>query len=78
MPNAFDPYRDALVIETETVWPADLKNAPQDAAQRRQLEGRLHAAPAEAAELDYVRLHAGFARKVIVTEADLDRLQHAT
>jgi hypothetical protein len=78
MPNIFDPYREALVIETKTVWPADLPGAPQSEAERRRIEDRLHADPAHAAELDYVRLHAGFIRKITVTAADIDRLQHVT
>jgi hypothetical protein len=71
MSNAFDPYREALVIETKTVWPADLTNAPQGERERRLIEERLHADPGKAAELDYVRLHAGFIRKITVTPADL-------
>ncbi len=78
MPNTFDPYREALVIETKTVWPADLPNAPQSEAERRRIEERLHADPAQAAELEYVRLHAGFIRKITVTAADLKRLQSVT
>ena len=75
MPNAIDAYREALVIETETVWPGDLPDAPQSASERERIEGRLHADPAQAAELDYVRLHAGFIRKITVTAADLRRVR---
>jgi len=71
MANTFDPYREALVIETETVWPADLPAAPRDEAERRRIDERLHADPARAAELEYVRLHTGFIRKITVTAADL-------
>ena len=74
MPNTFDPYREALVIEQKTVWPDDLSNAPQGEAERKRIEERLHADPARAAELDYVRLHAGFIRKITVAAADLERL----
>ncbi len=28
MPNAFDPYREALVIEQTTIWPDTLENRP--------------------------------------------------
>jgi hypothetical protein len=75
MPNTFDPYREALVIETKTVWPADLPDVPQSVSQRERIEERLHADPAHAAELDYVRLHAGFIRKITVTAADLCRVR---
>jgi hypothetical protein len=78
MANAFDPYREALVIEAQTVWPDDLPAAPQDESERRRMEERLHADPAHAAELDYVRLHVGFIRKITVTAADLPRLQSST
>jgi hypothetical protein len=78
MPNVFDPYREALVIETKTVWPADLPGAPQSEVERRRIEDRLHAEPAHAAELDYVRLHAGFIRKITVMAADLTRLHSTT
>ena len=78
MANTFDPYREALVIETQTVWPADLPNAPLGDSERRRIEERLHADPAHAAELDYVRLPAGFIRKITVTAADLEWLRSST
>ena len=71
MPNSFDPYREALVIEQETIWPEGLSREPLGDAERRRIEYRLHADPAGAAELEYVRLHAGFIRKITVTAADL-------
>ena len=74
MPNAFDLYREALVVDTKTVWPDDLPAAPHDALQRERIAGRLHAEPAKAAELEYVRLHTGFVREITVTAADLQRL----
>lgn len=75
MPNTFDPYREALVVEQLTVWP----DAYEDwsAGDRRRIEGLLHASPQEAAELDYVRQHTGFARVITVTPADLDRVSVA-
>lgn len=75
MPNVFDPYREALVVENHTIWPDDYEDwSPAD---RRRVESLLHAQPAEAAELDYVRQHTGFARVITVTPADLDRLSVA-
>ena len=71
MANSYDPYREALVIEQETVWPDSLTGAPVGEAERRRVEYRLHADPASAAELEYVRLQAGFIRKITVTAADL-------
>jgi hypothetical protein len=72
MANAFDPYREALVVETVTVWPDEYQG--WDEAERERLEERLHAAPQEAADLDYVRLHTGFCRQITVTPADLERI----
>jgi hypothetical protein len=74
MPNTFDRYREALVVETKTIWPDELPNAPQSESGRQRIEERLHADPAQAAELEYVRLHVGFIRQITVTSADLERL----
>jgi hypothetical protein len=75
MPNAFDPYREALVIEQTTIWPDTLENAPATPAERERIETNLHAEPAQAAELAYVRLHTGFCRQITVTAADMERLK---
>jgi hypothetical protein len=72
MPNEFDPYREALVVETTTLWP-DVY-AAWDPADRRRVEEHLHADPAQAAELEYVRMHTGFQRQITVTPAEVDRL----
>ncbi len=76
MPNAFNPDRERLVIEEYTDWtgfslPAELLFD----ARRKEFERLLHAEPAAAAELEYVRLPAGFVRKIIVTSADWERLK---
>ncbi len=73
MGDAFDPYREALVVETATVWPAETGNG-LDTARRASIARRLHADPAQAAELEYVRLATGFCRRITVTAADLNRL----
>jgi hypothetical protein len=73
MSDNFDPYREALVIETNTVWPEDLAGAAP--ADREKVEAALHADPRQAAQLQYVRLHAGFCRQITVTAADLERLK---
>jgi hypothetical protein len=72
MAEAFDPYRDALVVEQKTVWPDEL--AGRSSEDKARIEKALHAAAAAAAELDYVRLHTGFCRTITVTQADLDRV----
>lgn len=73
MPDTFDPYREALVVETETEWPAEYEEMPY--AERARLERLLHAHPDQATELEYVRTHTGFCRKIVVTPDDLARLQ---
>ena len=74
MPNTFDRYREALVVETKTIWPDELPNATHGESDRQRIEERLHAAPAQAAELEYVRLHVGFIRRITLTPADVERL----
>jgi hypothetical protein len=72
MPNAFDPYREALVVETETVWPEEYDDWSLTA--RAEIEQRLHAKPEAATDLDYVRMHTGFCRKITVSAADIARV----
>jgi hypothetical protein len=72
MPDKFDPYREALVVETLTVWPKELDRP--DEGDRGRLESLLHANAAEAGHLEYVRLPTGFCRKITVTAEDLARL----
>ena len=70
MADKFDSYREALVVETYTVWPEGLGDLGAD--QRRRIEERLHADARQAAELEYVRLPTGFARRITVTPQDLE------
>ncbi len=72
MPDKFDPYREALVMETETEWPAEYDDWEPD--RRSALERQLHEQPEAAAHLEYVRTHTGFCRKIVVTSDDLARL----
>ena len=44
MADKFDPYREALVVESVTVWPADWHVLPVEPASR--LEAQLHSDPA--------------------------------
>jgi len=75
MANSFDPYREALVVENQTIWPADYED--WSTADKARVERLLHASPQDAAELDYLRQHTGFARIITVTQADLDRVSVA-
>jgi hypothetical protein len=72
MADTFDPYRERLIIETETVWPAEYDHLSR--MEKARLEMKLHSEPDKAANLEYVRLHTGFLRRITVTQADLDRL----
>jgi len=72
MPDAYDPYREALVMETETVWPEELADVPP--GDRAPIARALHENPAQAAHLEYVRVHTGFCRRIVVTPEDLQRV----
>jgi hypothetical protein len=73
MANAFDPYREALVVETNTIWPAEFDDL--SVAEKARLEAKLHATAKDAAELDYTRLHTGFCRDITVTADDVARVK---
>jgi hypothetical protein len=72
MANAFDPYREALVVETSTIWPDEFDD--WEPADRERLSDKLHAEPQKAADMDYVRMHTGFCRQITVTPDDVARL----
>jgi hypothetical protein len=72
MANEFDPYREALVVETNTLWPDELPAGNAEARER--IAEALHARPQEASELTYERMHTGFSRVITVTEEDLKRV----
>lgn len=72
MADKFDPYREALVMETDTVWPAELSDVSP--AKRSQIEQALHKDPANCDSILYVRTHTGFCRQITVTAADVDRV----
>ena len=72
MPNEFDPYREALVVEQTTVWPDEF--ADWEKPDRSRVSSALHSDPQSCAELSYIRQHTGFCRQVTVTEADLERI----
>lgn len=76
MPDKFDPYREALIIEEKTIWPEQFADVPLD--KRMELARRLHADAAACGELEYVRLHTGFCRQITVTPEDIDRLAAET
>ena len=73
MADTFDPYREALVVETTTEWPEECDDI--DPRERMRLELLLHEEPQEAAHLQYIRTHTGFCRHIVVTPEDLQRVQ---
>lgn len=73
MPDKFDPYREALVMETQTIWEAEIGGL--DEAAKARIAERLHAEPQQAANLVYVRTHTGFCRQITVTPQDVARLK---
>ncbi len=72
MPNEFDPYREALVVEQTTVWPDQFDD--WEMSDRYRVETALQADPQNCADLVYLRQHSGFCRQITVTESDLERL----
>jgi hypothetical protein len=73
MPDKFDPYREALVVETSTRWPTAYKELTP--SERARIEDALHAEPDRCEELEYVRMHTGFCRQITVTEGDVERIR---
>ena len=72
MPDTFDAYREALVMETSTVWPDEYDE--MEPAEKERIAQALHADPESCAAIEYVRVHTGFCRQITVTPADLERV----
>ena len=73
MADKFDPYREALVVETTTVWTPECDHL--SGSEKSSTAAKLHGAPAKCSKLAYIRVHTGFCREITVTEDDLKRLQ---
>ncbi len=72
MPDKFDPYREALVMETRTIWPDEY--ADWDPQKKTRIEQQLHADAENSISLTYVRTHTGFCREITVTDEELARI----
>ena len=72
MPDKFDPYREALVMETTTIWSPDYLEMPPE--EKSRIEAALHADAESCAHLEYIRTHTGFCRQITVTSEDLERV----
>ncbi len=76
MPDKFDPYREALIMEATTVWPEEFDDIEPE--EKERVEGLLQAAPEDAAAREYVRVQTGFCSQIPVTEDDRHRVQSGT
>jgi hypothetical protein len=72
MADKFDPYREALIVEVETHWPEEYDD--WEPGERARVERLLHQNPDKAAQLEYVRTHTGFCRRIVVTPEDIARV----
>jgi hypothetical protein len=70
--DKFDPYREALIIETNTVWPGEYDDL--EPAEKARIEAALHGSPEQCSQLEYVREHTGFCRQITVTPEDMARI----
>jgi hypothetical protein len=70
MSDEFDPYREALVIETLSTWPEDCDLGPQEKAK---IAAAVHADPENASNITYTRMHTGFRRDIAITDDDIAR-----
>ncbi len=71
-PDEFDAYREALVMERATIWPAAYDD--WEPGEKTRLGELLHKSPDQAAHLRYIRLPTGFCRRITVTPEDIQRL----
>ena len=74
MPDQFDPYRESLIVEINTIWSEEYGDL--DSQERTRIADALHADPENCSHLEYVRMHTGFCRQVTVTDDDIDRIGH--
>lgn len=72
MADKFDPYREALVMETLTVFPDEY--AGIDPRDRVRIEELLHASPEQASAIEYIRTHTGFCRRIFASPEDVERV----
>lgn len=72
MPDKFDPYREALIMEISTVWPEEYDELETE--EKGRIAAALHADPEQCGHLEYIRTHTGFCRQITVTPDDLQRL----
>ena len=69
MANKFDVYREALVMEEDTIWPDGVEVADKAITHRA-----LHDSDEQCGTIEYVRTHTGFCRKITATAEDIQRV----
>jgi hypothetical protein len=70
--NKFDPRLESLVIETKTMWGADVGELSNE--DRAWVAAEIHRNPRLAGKIEYERAHTGFTRIITVTTDDIARL----
>jgi len=71
MADKYDPYREALIVEENTVWSEEFDELEPEMRQR--VEVALHADPEAAAHLEYIRMHTGFCRQITATAEEVQQ-----
>ena len=69
MADKFDVYREALVMEEDTVWPDDV-----DVAEKAIIHRALYDSADQCMAIEYVRTHTGFCRKITASAEDIQRV----
>lgn len=69
MASKFDVYREALVMEEDTIWPDGVEVADKAITHRA-----LHDSADQCGAIEYVRTHTGFCRKITATAEDIQRV----
>ena len=69
MADKFDVYREALVVEEDTIWPEGVEVANKATTHRA-----LHDSADQCAGIEYVRVYTGFCRKITASAEDIQRV----
>ncbi len=70
--DTFDPYREALVVETATLWTPDMGSISLE--KQADIAQQLHADATRCVNLEYIRVPTGFCRRITVTAEDVARV----
>ncbi|MFP6762648.1 MAG: hypothetical protein VB858_03490 [Planctomycetaceae bacterium] len=70
--NKFDARLEELIVETRTAWSPAVGDLSDE--DRNLVASAIHSSPELASEIEYERVHTGFARQITVTVEDIQRL----